>query len=272
MVNSVFNHVSKKIISSKVNDEIDGYPYIEINDLFPEDYYKELIDVLKNMNQDVFNALSKNYPNRYIYDLNQGEKGQKNRQNFNDLKPQERKFWLNFQQTFLIDESFKNLFFSKYEDYIDFPYLNKSVATCRLQRDFKNYSIGPHRDRLDKLFSVMIYTPTVDILTDKIKKDHGTEICILNHEDPKNAPLSPKHIGTGADRHFSFDDVRIIKTALSEPNSLFSWAVAARSFHGVTPLKVDKIRSTIAYFVKIPKNLTGAHKLYGNSNFKKVIQ
>ena len=117
----------------------------------------------------------------------------------------------------------------------------------------------------------MIYTPTVEPenLTDELKLAHGTDLCILNHADPQTAPRLPGQIGSGAGRHFTFGEVSIAKTVPCEPNTLFSWAVAAKSFHGVTPLQSDKTRSTLAFFVKIPKQYTAHHKLFGNPDFKK---
>ena len=166
-------------------------------------------------------------------------------------------------------DDLKHAFIEKYGNYISFPDYRYGTATCRIQRDFKGYGIGPHRDRRDKLFSAMIYAPTIDNISEELKIDHGTHVCIPKFEDPEAVPLKEEHVGTGADRHFSFDDVSIVKTAPCEPNSLFSWAVADRSYHGVTPLESELMRSTLAYFVKIPKNLTGHHKLYGSKEFRK---
>tara|TARA_Y100000310_G_scaffold267365_1_gene279313 strand:- start:1646 stop:2455 length:810 start_codon:yes stop_codon:yes gene_type:complete len=266
---SALKHVIDKINSATMNTDIPGYPHFNINELFPEDYYLELVENLKSMDHNVFSKLSKNYQNRYIYDLNCGENINRTRQSFEDLKSNEIKFWTKFQETFLVKDDFKKAFYKKYEDYIDFPNCEEiGQPACRIQRDFKGYSIGPHRDRLDKIFSVMIYAPTVDDLTEELIDDHGTVICIPKFNDPETVPQKIGHVGTGTDRHFLFEDVEIVKTAPSLPNSLYSWAVADRSYHGVTPLKSDKVRSTIAYFVKIPKQYSQYHRLYGWDNFK----
>ena len=253
-----------------VQDNVEAYPYLIIQDIFPQDYYEELVSVLKSLDSSVFNPLSKTYAERDIYDLHCGENLGNSKQTFSNLKNKEAKFLRQFQEMFLIREDFKMAFFNKYQDYIDFPDYRVAMPTCRIQRDYKGYSIGPHRDRLDKLFSVMLYTPTVEKedLTEELKIDHGTDICILNHEDPSTAPLLPGHVGSGADRHFTYDEVTIVKTVPCEPNSLFSWAVADRSFHAVSPLKSDKTRSTLAYFVKIEKQHTPWHKLYGAKDCK----
>ena len=120
-MNNALKHVVDKINSATMNTDIPGYPHFTINDLFPEDYYLELVENLKGMDHDVFLQLSKNYQNRYIYDLNCGENINRTRQSFEDLRPNQAKFWTNFQETFLVKDDFKKAFYKKYEDYIDFP-------------------------------------------------------------------------------------------------------------------------------------------------------
>mgnify|MGYP003626739891 FL=1 len=270
VMENVLKHVIEKIDAASVQDYLDGYPYLSIPNIFPQDYYEELVSILKGIDDGVFHPLSKNYQRRDVYDLYCGENAMAPKQNFSNLKEGESAFLKNFQETFLIKNDFKMAFFRKYKNHMDFPDYDAALPTCRVQRDHRGYSIGPHRDRRDKLFSVMIYTPTIDKeeLTEELKIDHGTDICILNHENPTTAPQLPGQVGHGADRHFTYDEVTIVKTAPSEPNSLFSWAVAEKSFHGVSPLKSDMVRSTLAYFVKIPKHLMPQHKLYGSSEFK----
>tara|TARA_Y100000034_G_C6719779_1_gene318405 strand:- start:34 stop:375 length:342 start_codon:yes stop_codon:yes gene_type:complete len=79
---SALKHVIDKINSATMNTDIPGYPHFNINELFPEDYYLELVENLKSMDHNVFSKLSKNYQNRYIYDLNCGENINRTRQSF----------------------------------------------------------------------------------------------------------------------------------------------------------------------------------------------
>ena len=264
---NVLQHALTKIKEAKIETDIPGYPYFSVDGIFPEDYYLELVSIHKNMQIQNFKQLSKNYTNRYVYDLNSGENANSKRNDFSDLSFKERVFWLNFQNTFLVDDVFKNAFLQKYENHIDFPYPQFMSSTCRLQRDFKGYKIGPHRDNLDKIFSVMIYTPTIE-MDEELLEDHGTAICIPKFDDAEKVPMKEGHVGSGSNRHFLFEEVDIVRTAKAKPNNLFSWAVADRSYHAVTPLKSELVRSTIAYFVKVPKNVMHLHKLYGWENFK----
>ena len=70
---NVLEHVKKQIDASTVSEEIDGYPYIQILDFFPQDYYEELVEVFKGMDNKNFNPLSKNYQDRYVYQISRGE-------------------------------------------------------------------------------------------------------------------------------------------------------------------------------------------------------
>ena len=112
----------------------------------------------------------------------------------------------------------------------------------------------------------MIYTPTTDDA--KILEDHGTALLTPKFDDPEKVPQHPDHVGQGKDRHFRFEEMNLVKIASSIPNSIYSWAVAEKSYHGVTPLESDHTRHTMAFFVKIPKQLTQYHKLYGAPDFK----
>ena len=263
----VLAHVKSRIDASEVSEDIEGYPYIQILNFFPDDYYEELGETCKGMDTNVFQVLSKVYTTRSVYQLTTGENNISQMNNFSDLTEKQRNFWKDFQTTFLSNDYFKNAFLDKYSDHIDFPYPDQAYSNFRLQRDFKGYKIGPHRDRLDKVLSVMFYTPTT---TDPdILEDHGTALLTPKFDDPETYPLHPDHVGAGKDRHFLFEDMNLVKTAASIPNSIYSWAVAAKSYHGVTPLQSDHCRHTMAFFLKIPKQLTSYHKLYGDPDFKK---
>jgi hypothetical protein len=265
---SVLEHVKKQIDESAVSEEIDGYPYIQILNFFPQHYYEELVEVFKGMNNKGFYPLSKNYQDRYVYQISRGENVHSPMPTFNDLTERERNFWKDFQDTFYTSGFLKTAFLEKYDDYIDFPkeYYGHMMDQCRLQRDYKGYSIGAHRDKLDKILSVMIYTPTTD--DPRILEDHGTALLTPKFEDPEKVPHHPDHVGQGKDRHFRFEEMNLVKTASSIPNSIYSWAVAEKSYHGVTPLESDHTRHTMAFFVKIPKQLMQFHKLYGAPDFK----
>ena len=166
---NILRHVIDKIDNSVVQDHLEAYPYLTIPNIFPQDYYEELVSVLKSLDKGVFKPLSKNYKRRDVYDLYCGENMQSPKQDFSTLKQSEADFLKRFQDTFLTNSDFRDAFFRKYQNYIDFPDHRMAMATCRIQRDFKGYSIGPHRDRRDKLFSVMIYAPIVeDELTEEL--------------------------------------------------------------------------------------------------------
>lgn len=261
MSNKVLQYVIDKIDAAKIETDIKGFPYFSVEEVFPSDYYDKLVDVHQSIEGSNFKSLSKFYKNRFILDLNCGENNNQQKNNFKSLKSEEASFLKEFQDLFLTDNRLRDAFFRKYGDYIIYPFKDSIIPQCRLQRDLKGYKIGPHRDNLDKLFSVMFYTPTVK-MTNELEQDHGTALCIPKFENPENYPQHPDHVGSGSSRHFRFEDVKIIKTAPAKANTLFSWAVSEKSYHGVTSLESEEVRSTIAYFAKTPKHLKNKHVLW----------
>ena len=98
----VLQHVLDKIKTAKIETDIPNYPYFGVTNIFPDEYYEKLIEVFGSMDGRVFSALSKNYYNRYKYDLFQGENINRKRNDFHDLSEEQEKFWTEFQNTFLI--------------------------------------------------------------------------------------------------------------------------------------------------------------------------
>jgi len=258
----VLQHVKNKIQHAVIEEDIENYPYFTVRDIFPDDYYESLIKNFSLLDKSLFQPLSKNYKNRYTYDLMKGENNLGSSvNNFSDLSGSAQTFWKNFQKYFLRRNDLHNCFMEKYNNFIIFPPTEKIYTNCRLQKDNTGYQIGPHTDKVDKLYSTMFYTPHQTSLDEKTQIDHGT--ALLTPKDPnlKQTPFQLGHVGTGEDRHFLFEELEIIKTVAAIPNSLFSWAVTKDSWHGVTPIRTYTPRHTIAYFAKIPKNSTQFHEL-----------
>ena len=99
---AILEHTLAKIKEAKIETDIPGYPYFSVDDIFPEDYYLELVSIHKNMKMENFKQLSKNYTNRYVYDLNNGENANAQRNDFSELSFKERVFWSNFQNYLVV--------------------------------------------------------------------------------------------------------------------------------------------------------------------------
>ena len=137
----VLAHVKGRIDASGVSEDIEGYPYIQILNFFPDDYYEELVETFKGMDTNVFQVLSKVYTTRSVYQLTTGENNDVHMNSFNNITENQRNFWKDFQTTFLSNDFFKTAFLDKYTDHIDFPYPDQAYSNFRLQRDFKGYKV-----------------------------------------------------------------------------------------------------------------------------------
>ena len=70
---AVLQQVVDKIDAAVVQIDIDGFPYFGVQDVFPKEYYDQLVEIHRSIEVSHFRPLSKNYSNRYVFDLNQGE-------------------------------------------------------------------------------------------------------------------------------------------------------------------------------------------------------
>lgn len=232
-------YVINKIENSKL--ETYPYPYLEIENIFQEDFYSE---ILKNIpqNRGLYKQLSKKYHNRYVLELGFGENINAAIPNLKLDNQTQNVFWKEFQKHFILNNGLSACVKQKYRDYIDERRAQVGKINCRLSRDEDGYSIGVHRDRKDKLFSVLFYLPEKD--EEHLRINCGTEILIpkgsFEHDD--------KHYDYNPDgSHDLFD---IYRTVEFLPNKMFSWCVVQNSYHGVSPIKIDGYRDSLAYFLK----------------------
>jgi hypothetical protein len=240
-VKKALRHLIEAVESAELHTT--PYPYLNIDNVFPEDFYKELVSKIPDKTDSRYKKLSSYYSDRYVMDLFKGENGNFDKRQFSG-------FWKEFQDTFISNRDLVNVLAAKYKDYIlhDFNDSNTFV-NARITKDIKGYSIGPHRDRKNKIISVVFYLPKE---YDEAKAmDFGTEVCT-----PKDPNM--KH----TDNHYSFDKFDVYKTAEYKPNSLFSWAIIEDSYHGVSPTTLDGDRVTMGYFLKAHKGLAGKRGVY----------
>ena len=234
----VVDHVIAKIEKARLYKK--PFPHMSINGIFPEDFYNKMISQFPTSAASYMVPLSAVYNNRFVMDLDDDKpKGSSNfRRHIKKPKlKKELELWVRFRK-FIMSKRLQQCLLEKYADYLD-PKLGKlAYPTGRLSVDMKGYSIGAHRDRDDKLVSVMFYCPTIEP-SKQLQEDAGT--VLLVPKDPSMKTTS---------EHYSFDLFDVVKTAKYRPNSLFSWPVLENSFHGVLPMMHDVERTTIGYFIK----------------------
>jgi len=232
------DHIVNKIEKARLYKQ--PFPHLSIQNIFPDDVYAEMLEQFPTGHESYMTPLSAKYNNRFIMDLDDEKVhgGSNYRRHIKDPKvKKDLQFWLRFRKVMMSPE-LVNVFIRKYSEHLDPAYFKNAYPTARLSVDMKNYSIGPHRDRDDKLVSVMFYTP-IDPPTKEIEEDAGT--VLLTPKDPK------RKFGN---EHYTFDLFDVVKTAKYQPNSLFSWPVLHNSYHGVRPIHHKMHRTTVGYFIK----------------------
>lgn len=234
--NKLFNKIEKK-----------PYPHSVIDNVFPNDFYKQIISNLPN-DEKYSQINDKTYNNRLriwlghekmneLCKCNQCESGK------NDYKIRKEQFWKEFLNWFM-SEDMMNRWIKKYEKYIKkkLPNYNKYKfhMNAVLNRDFINYQIGPHCDSKNKIITMLLYLPETDIYL-----KWGTSI---------NTPKKTLDIKKLKNGYHDFKLFNEFKTIDFLPNRLFDFGVNKKSWHSVKPIKENFIRNSlqmnICYFHK----------------------
>lgn len=251
----MIKHIVKKIEEAEIYQE--PFPHLIIDNIFDEETYKEIIEYFPetlhknyyptNIPFDSFmKPLSKLYSDRYVLDLD------KHGGNYIRNYPSGYRvinFWKMFSDL-ILHSDIQDAFRRKYSPFIEDMYWQHAFPTARVSIDYKPYSIGTHRDKDEKLVSVMFYTPHSDYNNSEwypdLADNYGTALMV-----PKDANMKI------TDQHYDLNLFETVKIAQYRPNRLFSWPVLHNSFHGVFPLKYNLPRQTIGYFIKNTTNTKG---------------
>ena len=252
----VLDYVINQINNSELR-KVDDTPYwyLEIENIWPTEYYTE---ILKNIpsGKSLYRPLSEKYKDRFKYELGYGENCIKPLSNLKDMKGNQKKFWKEFQQYFVVNDEFTKAVLNKYKDYIHWDSLTEYKQNCRLSKDMKGYSIGVHSDRRNKVFSALFYTPKD--YDDSKKYQWGTQIL----KPKKDTYVHNSEVHNAYNSDGSHNDFDLYKWIECKPNSFFSWVVTQQSYHGVPPITIGGERDSIAFFVKAIGDWKG-RKLYG---------
>ena len=208
----------------KASIDEEPFPYLVIDDFFPEHYYQEILQHFPDDSQMI--PLSEtgrsNYRDRLVTLFN--------REHFSRLNEKDREFWQDFAG-WLYSDRFINATIDKF-----FPHVACRLADLGGDGDIKlqgdalivsdksNYSIGPHTDAPHRLITFLFYLPK-----DESQIDLGTSIY---------RPLSDTVELSGATHH-PFDLFERIETIAFKPNRVIIFSRNCRSFHGVECIARD---------------------------------
>jgi hypothetical protein len=225
----VFKHLSTQIQTAPLC--VDPYPHIYVEQVFPEDFYEELLENLPDTSHytslaDTDKVSKGSYQERSIYPLHPSDA--------------QAPCWQSLS-TILHSDAWINLALSKFDAHVKerFGILSHAIQyspIAQLVKDHSNYAIGPHTDLPHRVCTFLFYLPKT-----KDQKHLGTSIY---------RPRDPSWKCEGH-HHYVFKDFIKEKTLPFLPNSLFAFLKSDHSFHGVEPIEEKHIeRNLINSYVK----------------------
>jgi FkbM family methyltransferase len=235
---AVLHYVLDRI--NQVQTIEDPFPYLVVDEIFPKDYYAEMIErfpteqSLRPIGET--GRVSKNdYAERLVVLFTESE--------FARMSPSQQTFWREFASWMYADE-FLQGFLHKFHKYLE-PRIERIVGAERALRmksdallvnDQTRYAIGPHTDAPHRLVTFLFYLPR-----DLSMRELGTSIY---------RPKDPGFTCWGGPHH-DFDRFERVSTVEFMPNRLLAFPKTERSFHGVEqilregvnrPLVINNIR------------------------------
>lgn len=211
------------------------YPHFFIENLFPEDFYQELLFYLPETSS--YTSLAKTgkvdprtYEARLVLPLEE----------ISHLPFASLVFWNQFalalqSQKWLLSlqEKFHSQIESRFKEH------SKSLtfsSFAELVRDRSSYAIGPHTDHPIRVITLLFYLPKTGA-----HAHLGTSIY---------KPKDPSFTCEGFSHHKS-EGFEKVATMPFIPNSLFGFCKSDRSFHGVEPILEEGIeRNLLNYYLK----------------------
>jgi hypothetical protein len=201
---------------------LDPYPHYYLENVFPDDYYRELLRHLPGSAtyQNLFEVTDyklDHFRHRDQRDLREGWTA--------ELPCEIKEFWDGFSEWFLGQElagavldSFDAPLRARYGGRESWPEVS---VEPQLIRHRAGYFLGPHSDLYTKIVVLLIY-----LAPDESGAHLGTSL------------YRPKEQGFACrdSKHYPFEDFVRVKTAPYRPNSMLAFLRSDVSFHGVEPL------------------------------------
>jgi hypothetical protein len=209
------------------------YPHIYVPDVFPADYYAEMLRnlppqaALKTLGE-LDRISGGDYPERGVLPLTG--------QAVAALEAPQREFWGRLWQ-WLLGRRFGDTMIGKFA-----PWLTHRFGDLRklrfdhealVVRDRTNYALGPHTDTPSKVLSFLFYLPA-----DASRAHLGTSIYV---------PVESGFVCNGGP-HYPFDRFQRMRTMPYVPNALFAFMKTPNSFHGVEPIAEPEVRRDLLLY------------------------
>jgi len=241
-------HVAYKIGNAPVG--LFPFPHFYIEDVFSDKFYNE---IQKNLPEEKFlfpihlkRNVPETYKDRLIISLDDDD--------LENLPGDQAEFWGSLKKQ-LLGGSLKQFFVSRFQGYLKKLHPNLENYSFNSEilivKDKKNYALGPHTDRKDKLLTMLFYLPN-----DNQESHLGTSM--YTPKDPTfNCPGGP---------HYERDNFNLVYTAPFKKNSAFGFIKTSNSFHGVEKVLETNERWLLLYDIYF-KNKTSFEQ-EANTNFK----
>ena len=225
---SPFEHFCGALAKARV--ELDPFPHFYLENVFPDDYYRELLRNLPS---------TEVYDNLYeVTDLKLDHFRHRNQRDMDAgwverLPSDLQLFWSSFNDWFLGPDLARAVLESFHSQRSSWP--DVSVES-QFIRHRAGYFLGPHSDLYTKLVVLLIY----------LAQDNSAEHLGTSLYRPKDPTFSCPD-----SKHYAFEDFVRVKTAPYKPNSLLAFMRSDISFHGLEPLSetdvVTEGRDVIQY-------------------------
>lgn len=234
----VLNHVIERASAARIVEE--PFPYLVVDDVFPADYYAEMLehfpkpDSLRSI-ADSGRVTANDYRERSVVLFKD--------EDFARMSAKQQAFWREFAD-WMYSDQFLASFVQRFSGHLE-PRLRRILADdavlqargdALLVNDQTHYAIGPHTDAPHRLVTFLFYLPK-----DSSMRELGTSI--YRAKDPS--------FTCWGGPHHSFDRFDKVTTVEFLPNRLLTFPKTERSFHGVPeierqgvnrPLLINNIR------------------------------
>jgi len=225
----VLEHVMTQVAKAQVTQE--PYPYLVIDNIFPTDYYAEMLEhfpspqSLRPIAETGRITVKDHYRERNVVLFTDEE--------FKRMTPTQQRFWRELA-SWMYSDLFLQMFILKFQQGLE-PRLAKILAAdpvlkargdALLVNDQTHYAIGPHTDMPHRLVSFLFYLPQDDSL-----REFGTSIY---------RPKDPDFVCWGGPHH-DFAGFERVKTIDFLPNRLLAFPKTERSFHGVESIEREGV-------------------------------
>lgn len=225
---AVLQHILDKVATTPIIE--DPYPYVVIDNIFPDDYYQKMQQWFPQMAQmmslgDTGRVTPGSYEQRLVTLFTE--------EHFSRLDAEQQAFWREMA-SWLYSEPFISAIVDRFK-----PWCSNVLSRKRdkygainvrsdalIVNDQTRYEIGPHTDAPHRLISFLFYLPQ-----DESQKHLGTSIYTAKDPDFV-CPGGP---------HYLFENFNKLKTIEFLPNRLLMFVRTAKSFHGVESVQDENV-------------------------------